>query len=221
MRSFDEILARAAARHGGEAELEASLPKPRTARVLARLTDDRWLAEMTRSVFRAGFRWKVVDAKWAGFEAAFHGFDTMACAMLADEDLEALQADTRIIRNGPKIRTVRDNAVFVRQMRDEYGSFTRCVAEWPGTDIVGLWMLMKTGGARLGGMSGPMTLRSLGKDTFLLTGDVGRALVETGVVDRPPSGKRALATVQAAFNDWREATGRPLCQLSRILAMSV
>ncbi|HSG90404.1 MAG TPA: DNA-3-methyladenine glycosylase I [Pseudomonadales bacterium] len=221
MQSFDEILARAVARHGGAAEVEAALPQARTARALARLTDDRWLAEMTRSVFRAGFRWKVVDAKWAGFEEAFHGFDTMACAMLSDEDLEALQADTRIIRNGPKIRTVRDNAIFVRQLKDEYGSFARCVADWPGTDIVGLWMLMKARGSRLGGMSGPMTLRSLGKDSFLLTGDVTRALVGAGVVDRPPTGKRALAEVQAAFNAWHDETGRPLCQLSRILAMSV
>lgn len=221
MQSFAELWERAALRRGGDSEVEALLPVPRPPAALRRISDDRWLAEMTRAVFRAGFRWKVVDAKWPGFEEAFHGFDTMACAMLADEDLEALQQDARIIRNGPKIRTVRDNAMFVRHVKGEHGSFARWVADWPEEDITGLWARLRAGGSRLGGMSGPMTLRGLGKDTFLLTADVNRALVAAGVVDKPQTGKRALATVQDAFNGWRADSGRPLCQISRVLALGV
>lgn len=218
---FSTIEARALARCGSPAALAERLPTAKSPRALARITDDRWLAAMTRAVFRSGFVWRVVDAKWDGFEAAFRGFDTMACAMLSDEDVEVLHADERIIRNGPKIRTVRENANFVRQIKDEHGSFARWVADWPGADIVGLWAELKARGARLGGNTGPMMLRTMGKDTFILTRDTSAGLVAAGVVDKAPSGKRALEKVQAAFNGWQEETGRPLCELSRILALSV
>lgn len=221
MRAFADFRAAAEARVGGPAELDAVLPTPKSARALARVTDDRWLAAMTRAVFRSGFVWRIVTAKWDGFEAAFHGFDTMACAMLSDEDLERLQRDERIIRNGPKIRTVRDNANFVRQVKEEAGSFSRFVAGWPEEDVVGLWAELKARGSRLGGNTGPFMLREMGKDTFLLTSDVSRALVGAAVVERPPSGKKDLAKVQAAFTAWREESGEPLCRISRTLALAV
>jgi 3-methyladenine DNA glycosylase Tag len=77
MRSFAEIYARAAERKGGAAALEAMIAEwpPKPTAELAAIPDHRWLAEMTRGVFRAGFNWRVIDAKWPGFEAAFHGFD--------------------------------------------------------------------------------------------------------------------------------------------------
>ena len=221
MSDFARIEQRAIERCGGPEALADRLPSALSARMLADVTDDRWLSAMTRAVFRSGFVWRVVDAKWDGFEAAFHEFDTMACAMLGDEDLETLQADARIIRNGPKIRTVRENAAFVRRIKDEHGTFAQWVANWPVEDIVGLWQAMKQGGARLGGNTGPMMLRSMGKDTFIITRDTGAGLVAAGVVDKLPTGKGALAKTQAAFNAWREETGRPLCELSRILALSV
>jgi 3-methyladenine DNA glycosylase Tag len=73
MRDFDEIWARAAERKGGDAALEALANEypPKTPTQLAAISDDRWLAEMTRGVFRAGFNWQVIDNKWPGFEAAF------------------------------------------------------------------------------------------------------------------------------------------------------
>ena len=30
---------------------------------------------MTRAIFQSGFSWKVIEAKWPGFEEAFDGFD--------------------------------------------------------------------------------------------------------------------------------------------------
>jgi hypothetical protein len=70
-------------------------------------------------------------------------------------------------------------------------------------------------------MTGPFFLREVGKDTFLLTTDVVRALRREKVVTGDPTSKRSLAAVQRAFNAWHEESGRPLCQLSRILAFSV
>ena len=53
------------------------------------------------------------------------------------------------------------------------------------------------------------------------SGDVALALIREGVVDKPPSGKGALKKVQAAFNGWMEESGRPLTQISRVLAFTV
>ena len=46
-------------------------------------------------------------------EAAFDGFDVHRCAMASDEDLDRLLSDTRVVRNGAKIRSVRENAAFL------------------------------------------------------------------------------------------------------------
>ena len=87
-------------------------------------------------------------------------------------------------------------------------------------EMVGLWDDLARRCSHLGGNSGPYFLRMAGKDSFLLTGDVARALQHWGVADRPPKGKGDRRRVQAAFNAWAAETGRPLCQLSMILALS-
>jgi len=47
------------------------------------------------------------------------------------------------------------------------------------------------------------------------------ALIRDGVLEKPPSGKKDLQKVQAAFNAWSAQSGRDLTALSRVLAMSV
>src|SRR5580704_3639336 len=114
MRNFDEIYALAAERKGGPAALEAQLAeyhsKPRAE--IAATPDHRWLAEMSRAVFRAGFNWQVIDNKWPGFEAAFHGFDPPLNAAMSEEEFDAHLKDTGIIRNAAKVASVRANAQF-------------------------------------------------------------------------------------------------------------
>lgn len=221
MRSFDEIYEIAAARKGGAEALEAMLSTPVPAAEVAAIPDDRWLAAMTRAVFQAGFNWKVVESMWPGFEAAFDGFDTGRCAMLTDEDFERLVSDTRIIRNGAKIRSVQQNAVFLRSLAAEHGSASKAIADWPSTDFIGLLELFKTRGSRLGGTSGQYCLRFQGKDSFILSQSVVDRLIAEGVVDKPPTSKKALADVQAAFNTWMQQSGRSLTEISRVLAMSL
>ena len=70
MRSFDEIYAISADRHGGAEALESTLSKPLPPDELAAIPDDRWLSTITRCVFQAGFNWKVIENKRDGFEAA-------------------------------------------------------------------------------------------------------------------------------------------------------
>lgn len=219
--SFDTLFAMAAARKGGDDAVEALLPQVKTPEELAAIPDDRWLSEITRRVFQAGFNWKVIDSKWPGFEAAFHGFDVHRNAMMSDEDLDRLLADKRIVRNGAKIRSVRENAAFLLELAAEHGSAAACLAHWPAADHVGLLAMLKARGARLGGMAGAIALRMMGRDGFILTGDVSAALVREEVVDKPPSSKRDMAAVQAAFDAWHAESGRPYAHVSRVLALTV
>jgi 3-methyladenine DNA glycosylase Tag len=221
MKSFDEIWTRAAKRHGGEAALKALLPAPPDDAAVAKLSDDRLLAEMTRKIFQVGFNWSVVDKKWDGFEAAFEGFDVGRASMMSDDDIDRLAKDSRIIRNAKKIVTVRDNAVLLKDLAAEHGSAARAIADWPGEDYVGLLETLKTRGSHLGGLAGQYFLRFSGKDGFILSKDVVAALIDAGVVDKAPTSKKAMRATQDAFNAWRAESGLTLAQLSRVLALSI
>jgi 3-methyladenine DNA glycosylase Tag len=61
----------------------------------------------------------------------------------------------------------------------------------------------------------------LGKDSFVPSGDVVAALKAQGVVDKVPTSRAELAAVQSTFNHWQAESGRPLCQLSVMLAHTV
>ena len=222
MERWKAIEARAAKRMGGDAALAAELPHPKTRGALLRIPDARWLAEMTRGVFQAGFVWKVIESKWDGFEAVFGGFEPEAVARYSENKLRELATDSRIVRNPQKIRAVRENAVFLRELAKEHGSAARFFADWPESDVVGLWQVLRERGSRLGGFTGQFVLRHMGKDTPMLTDSVLRALRAQGVVEtKNPSSRAALRRVQEAFDAWREESGRALCELSAILAKSV
>ena len=221
MQHFDDIYARAAARKGGERELEQLLAPTRDTIDLSTVSDADVLAEMTACVFRAGFVWRVITAKWPGFETAFHDFDVTRCAMLSDDEIEELTRNTDIVRHGTKIKSVRANALYILDIRAEHGSFGAFMAGWPESDFVGLWLHLKKYGNRLGGQTGRYCLRFLGYDTPILSRDVVTALIGAGVVDKEPTSKRDLMTVQDAFNIWREQSDRSAREISRLLALSV
>ncbi|WP_269583543.1 DNA-3-methyladenine glycosylase I [Roseibium sp. Sym1] len=223
MRSFEEIEALAADRKGGQEALAALLAEhnaPKSVAELEKLGDDRWLSMFTRCVFQAGFSWKVIDQKWPGFEEAFEGFDVARLAFLPDEAFEALLKDTRIVRNGAKIKSVQDNAIFLKDLAAEHGSAAKFFARYPVTDQVGLMEILKKRGSRLGGNTGQIALRFMGKESFVLSGDVVNALIRENVIENDRMSKKNLAAIQAAFNDWSATTGRPLNEISRILAFS-
>jgi len=221
LRPFAEIFALAADRKGGPEAFAATLPQPKTADQLAAIPGDRWLAGMTRAIFQAGFSWTVIETKWPGFEAAFWGFDVGRCAMMSDDDLDALLKDTRIVRNGAKIRTVAENAAFLQALAAQHGSAGKAFAAWPPEDFIGLLTLLKKAASHLGGTSAQYFLRQMGVDSFVLSQDVVRALIREGVVEKAPTSQRDLAKVQAAFNAWHADSGLPLGAISRTLACSI
>jgi 3-methyladenine DNA glycosylase Tag len=221
MSAFAAIRARAELRKGGPEALAELLPSVAGNVALAGVGDDRFLAEMTRRIFCAGFVWSVVDKKWPAFEEAFLGFDPARLCFEPDEFWEKLASDARIVRHGAKIAAVRANAFFVARISREHGGFGAFLAKWPAGDQVGLQDFLAKNGARLGGMTGQYFLRFCGWDAFILSRDVVAALREVGVaLSEKANSKRDLAAAQAAFAGWRAETGLPLVHLSRICAMS-
>lgn len=221
MVDFQPILAAAASRADGEAALNRRLPTPKSPAALRAVGDDRYLSQMSLRIFRAGLKHSMVDGKWPAFEEVFHGFDPRRVRAMNDEDLEALLADARIIRHWGKIRAVRHNAAALCDLAETAAGMGAFLAAWPEDDTVGLWDDLGTRFTQLGGNSGPYFLRMVGKDTFLLTPDVVRALAHWGAYEGKAKGKRELGKIQALFNGWAAATGRPRGHLSMILAMSV
>lgn len=219
MKDFDWLYNHAL-EHKGET-LESLLPVPLSNELLAKRPDSEALSLMSLRIFRAGLKHSLVDAKWPAFEKVFFGFAPEKVAMMSDEQLENLMQNDQIIRHWGKIKATRQNAYMVTEIAQQHGGFTQWIAQWPEEEITSLWTQLKKQGSQLGGNSGPYFLRMLGKDTFVLTDDVVAALKAQGVVDKKPTGQRDLAAVQTAFNQWRSESGRPLCQISRLLAYTV
>jgi len=84
-----------------------------------------YLESITRTVFSAGLSWRVVEAKWPGFKAAFHDFDPARVAALTPKDVDRLARDTRIVRNEPKIQATVDNARTLVALDREPGGFRK------------------------------------------------------------------------------------------------
>lgn len=208
-------------RKGSISELENCLPQPATEQELIARTDDRYLSLMSQRVFRAGLRHAMVDARWPVFEEVFWGFDPEKMILLSAEHIERHMQDERLIRHLGKLKSIVRNAQMILDIRQTHGSFGQFLTQWPSTDSVGLWRLLHRRGYQLGGRSAPGFLRMAGKDTFLLTDDVVAALIAQDVIDRRPTSQADLKLTQAAFNQLHEHSGRPFCQLSTMLALTV
>ena len=209
-------------RFDSDEAMEAFLPQPLAPDELKRKGNDRYLSAMTQRIFQAGMQHSVVDAKWPAFEEAFSGFPPEAMALLSEADIQSHMQNERIIRHLAKLQTIPKNARFILDIcQEQGGSFGAFIAAWPVADIIGLWHLLAKRGARLGGRSGAGFLRLVGKDTFLLTSDVVARLVAAGVITREPANQRDLQAVQDAFNALQHSSGKPLCQLSAMLALSI
>ena len=147
-------------------------------------------------------------------------FDPRRVRAMSDEAMEKLLGDARLIRHWGKLKSVRDNAAAMLEIAGEHKSFGAWLAGWPGEDIVGLWEALAKRFSQMGGNSGPSFLRMVGKDTFILSPSVVAGLKHWAGM-APPKNRGDRAAAQAVFNSWAAESGRPLCQLSLILAMSV
>lgn len=222
MRKFDQILDLAATHHGSHEQVLALAGNEHAVADLTSVSDDRYLAEMAKAVFSAGFSWKVIRNKWPGFEAAFDGFQPNRVAFYADEDLDRLLSDAAIVRNGQKITATIENARFLTATAKEHGSFGAFLAAWPAEDQAGLLAYLGKHGGRLGGATAQYVLRFSGYDAWISSKDVCAALMREGVLDKPTAtSKTALKAIDAAISDLHAQSGLPRATLSRLLALSV
>ena len=130
--------------------------------------------------------------------------------------------DARIVRNGAKIASVRENARFVLDVAKEHGSFGKFLSTWPPSDEVGLLELLAKRGSRLGGNSGQMLLRFLGYDAFVATKDVAACLRDAGLdIAAAPTSKRDLCQDPGAVQRLGERNRPALPAPSLICAMSI
>ena len=218
--SFAKIRKAAEKQLGAEA-LAARLPSVKSPAQLKKEGDDRYLSLMALRIFRAGLKHEMVDAKWPAFEEAFHGFEPRRVRAMSDEEVERLMGDSRLIRHLGKLKAVNANAAAMCAIIDEHGSFGTWLAPWPGSAITGLWDELAKRFTQLGGNSGAYFLRMAGKDTFILTPFVAKALNHWGAFQGEPKGKGDRAAVQRVFNGWAEESGLALAHLSVTLATSL
>lgn len=222
MRTFAEILDLAAGHHGSADEVLARAANEHGVSDLTKISDDRYLAEMTKAVFSAGFSWKVIRNKWDGFESAFDGFQPNRVAFYADEELDRLLADKGIVRNGQKITATIANARFVAETVKAHGSFGAFLDHWPSEDQAGLLAHLGKHGSRLGGATAQYFLRFTGYDAWIASRDVCAALMRENVLDKPSAtSKTTLKQVDAAINQWQGQSDLPRAVISRVLALSV
>ena len=219
--AFENIFQRAAARHQGESMLESMLETPLNEEALSQIGDDRWLAAMTQKIFQSGINWQVVRNKWPNFEKVFFGFDIEKMLLISDEMWEEKAKDAQIIRNFNKVMTIRENALMMHEASIKHGSFANMIARWPTTDIIGLWAHLKKEGKRLGGNTGPYSLRIMGKDTFILSRDVEGYLRNREIITTGRDTQSAWRAAQDAFNHWQQESQRPMSQISQVTAFSV
>lgn len=224
MEKIQSIYQRAIDRKGGADNVELLLSPYQTLAnsnvELAKLGNDRFLAEFTKKVFQSGFVWRVVENKWPSFEEHFFDFNIEKILMMPDEMLERKAQDPKIIRNFKKVQTIKANAHMIHDVELEQGSFSEFITAWPEEDIIGLWNYLKKHGQRLGGNTGPYALRTLGKDTFLLSRDVESYFRNHELITGGLTSKTSLNAIQHCFNEWREQSGYSLKKISRLIALS-
>lgn len=221
MELFENIYSRAVERKAGKKNLSLLLQHPKNSDELNSLSNDRVLSAMTKKIFQSGFVWAVVEKKWHNFEDVFWNFDLEKLVLMPDEMLERKATDPAIIRNFKKVQTIRNNAMMLKTISDEFGSVGQWLANWPSDNIIGLWAYLKKHGDRLGGNTGPYALRVLGKDTFLLSRDVEAYFRANKLIEGGISSKRSLLAIQETFNQWHQESQLSFQEMSQIVAYSV
>ncbi|QDE33070.1 MULTISPECIES: DNA-3-methyladenine glycosylase I [Shewanella] len=221
LEKFNDIWSRACERKGGPEAVTSLLPKTLMADDIREYSDAILLSALSKQVFQSGFVWRVVVNKWAAYEKAFFDFEPMKVLMLSPDQIQQRASDPGLIRHQKKTQAIVDNAYMIQRISEEYGSFAEFIAQWPTDDITGLWQSLKKRGTRLGGNTGPYFLRTVGKDTFLLTQDVQAYLTGHKVVDAGFTSQTALRQSQAAFNQWQQESGMSLAHISRVISLGV
>lgn len=87
--------------------------------------EDTYLFQMlTLEGAQAGLSWLTVLSKRRAYQEAFHYFDISYCMQLTDEDIEKIRENYQVIKNRAKLKSVRSNAIAIREIQKEFGSLS-------------------------------------------------------------------------------------------------
>ena len=220
MNLYEEIYEQAARKFNSTEELASFMPVVLTKEQLESQTDAFYLSAMTRRIFQAGMRHSVINSKWAYFEEVFWGFDPEKIIYIDETFMERAMQDKGLIRHWGKLQTIPVNALEMIDTAAEYKGFGQLLANWD-QDITALWALLSKRFKRMGGLSSSYFLRMVGIDTFILTDDVVRRLITLNIIDKKPTSKKDIQTVNNTFNELRDVSGKPFSHLSKLLALSL
>ncbi|MGK2964169.1 MAG: DNA-3-methyladenine glycosylase I, partial [Tepidiformaceae bacterium] len=93
-----------------------------------------YLEVMTKAVFQSGMSWRVVEAKWPGFQRAFDGFEPERVATLTPPDIDAIAQDPGVIRNRRKIEATVHNAQTLIELEAQKGGVRGYLRSFTGYD---------------------------------------------------------------------------------------
>jgi len=86
--------------------------------------DDRTLFEfLTLEGFQAGLTWELILKRREALRKAFDNFNPEKIARYNDEDVKRLMANPNVIRNRAKILATINNALRLKEVQKEFGSF--------------------------------------------------------------------------------------------------
>jgi DNA-3-methyladenine glycosylase I len=86
--------------------------------------DDRTLFEfLTLEGFQAGLTWELILKRREALRKAFDNFNSEKIARYNDEDVKRLMANPNVIRNRAKILATINNALRLKEVQKEFGSF--------------------------------------------------------------------------------------------------
>jgi DNA-3-methyladenine glycosylase I len=87
--------------------------------------DNELFCRLVLEINQAGLSWETILKKETAFRKAYDNFNIKKVASYTAVDRTRLMADAGIIRNRLKINAAIENAVTIRQLQKEYGSFEK------------------------------------------------------------------------------------------------
>lgn len=87
--------------------------------------DDQYIFEMlSLEGAQSGLSWETVIQKRKDYQEAFHNFDIKKCSKLTDKEIEVIKEQYNVIKHMGKLKSVRNNAVQVIKLQEEWGSLS-------------------------------------------------------------------------------------------------
>ena len=103
--------------------------------------DDTYIFEMLiLEGAQAGLSWSIVLSKREEYKKAFRDFDIEYCSQLSEENLENVRQKYNVIKNSAKLKAIRNNALAVLDIKQEFGSFSDFLWQYVGfKPIINSW----------------------------------------------------------------------------------